>query len=166
MNILFHLAAGFGIVIVVCDSKAPSSNVNTWYTAAIGMVIAFVSHGLLDYAPHCYPINSKVDFVIGGILLLLLSSLAKGKYKLILFSTLIGSVLPDIIDLFPSILNKQLNFSFPTYNKIFPWHWKKYSGSIYNDDCNTSNVNISLLFVSVLGIIVLKWKNLKWMYFK
>ncbi len=188
MNVLFHLATGFGIALAVCpdnvelrepqppnylQSKGSSEGTlhsnrktNSRITAIAGTFIAFVAHGLLDYAPHCYPINSKADFIIGFLLLISLSFFAKGNYKTIVFCTLLGSVLPDIIDLLPSILNSQLGIKLPVYEKLFPWHWKRYSGSIYNGDCSTSNINIALIVLSVLLIVVSKFELVKRMYFR
>lgn len=153
MNVLFHLAAGFGIALAVCPEAAQPK---VWSTAATGAFIAFASHALLDYTPHCYPINSKIDFIGGFILLLALTFFARKEYRLIIFATLSGAVLPDIIDLLPAILNKQFNLELPIYTKVFPWHWKNYSGSIYTNECHVSNINIGLLLFSVLLVVLLK----------
>lgn len=161
MNVLFHLAAGFGIALAVC-SEAVKPKI--WPTATTGALIAFVSHALLDYTPHCYPINSKIDFIAGFILLLALSLFARKGYRLIIFATLSGAVLPDIIDLLPAILNKQLHLELPVYNKVFPWHWKIYSGSIYNGSCNASHINIAMICISVGALMILKYKTVKWIY--
>lgn len=161
MNVLFHLTAGFGIALALCN-VVPKPKV--WPTAATGAFIAFISHALLDYTPHCYPINSKIDVIAGFILLLTLSFFARKKYRLIMFATLSGSILPDVIDLLPAILNKQLHLQLPVYNKFFPWHWKIYSGSIYNGSCGTSHINIAMVGMAAGIIIILKYKTVKWVY--
>lgn len=161
MNVLFHLTAGFGIALALCN-VAPKPKI--WPTAATGAFIAFVSHALLDYTPHCYPINSKIDVTAGIISLLALTFFARKEYRLIIFATLSGSILPDLIDLLPAILNKQFNLNLPGYPKIFPWHWKIYSGSIYNGHCSTSHINIAMICIAVFALIMLKHKTVKWIY--
>ena len=161
MNVLFHLAAGFGIAVALCNQELKPKKIPT---ATAGAFIAFVSHALLDYTPHCYPINSKVDFIAGFILLLVLSFFARKEYRWIMLATLCGSVLPDIIDLLPAILNKQFHLNLPVYAKIFPWHWKIYSGSIYINECQVSNINIGLLLFSVLLVVLLKKSTVRRMY--
>lgn len=161
MNVLFHLAAGFGIALAICNEAVKPK---IWGAAATGAFIAFVSHALLDYTPHCYPINSKIDVIGGFILLLALVLFARKEYRLIMFATLSGAILPDLIDLLPAILNQQFNLGLPVYTKIFPWHWKTYSGSIYNGSCNASHINIAMICISVGALIILKYKRVKWIY--
>lgn len=131
MNALIHIATGFGISLIVAETNTDKLKIREKLgTSFLGLTLSFVSHALLDYTPHCYPINSKIDFIAAALLLLSLTLLAAKNYRLVVVSCLVGSVLPDIIDLLPKILNKQLGFNFPEYNNLFPWHWKSYSGSI------------------------------------
>ncbi|MFB8787050.1 hypothetical protein, partial [Pasteurella multocida] len=58
----------------------------------------------------------------------------------------------DLIDLSPAIINKQLGWNLPIFDKLFPWHFKKYSGSIYTDDCIISTIN-HIAFVIVVSVI-------------
>jgi hypothetical protein len=67
--------------------------------------------------------------------------LTNKRYRLITGLSFVGSLFPDLVDLSPGILNKQLGQSFPIINKIFPWHWHEYSGSIYGGDCGVSTAN-------------------------
>ncbi len=161
MNVLFHLTTGFGIALAICNEAVKPK---IWATAATGAFIAFVSHALLDYTPHCYPINSKIDVIAGFISLLALIFFARKECRLIIFATLSGAILPDLIDLLPAILNQQFNLGLPIYNKIFPWHWKIYSGSIYNDSCSASHINIAMICTSVGALMILKYKTVKWIY--
>lgn len=163
MNVLFHLAAGLGIALAVC-SDVPEPK--TMIRASAGAFIAFVSHALLDYTPHCYPIHSKLDFIAGFILLVTLSIFARKGYKRIIFATLCGAILPDIIDLLPSIVSKQSGINLPAYPKIFPWHWKIYSGSIYDGSCSTSHINIAMICFSLCALIIAKHKTVKSIYFE
>lgn len=164
MNVLFHLVAGFGITLALIDSEKTMDTANVVKTTLAVSFLAFVSHALLDYTPHCYPINSKVDFIGGGLLLLVLSFFARKPYRPIIFFGLLASVLPDLIDLLPAIFNKYIGWRLPIYAKIFPWHWKVYSGSIYSGNCDVSNINIGMILMSVLLIILLKRKLFKDLY--
>jgi len=161
MNVLFHLAAGFGIALTICNEAVKPK---IWGAAATGAFIAFVSHALLDYTPHCYPINSKIDVIAGFILLLILIFFVRKEYRLIMFATLSGAILPDLIDLLPAILNQQFNLGLPVYTKIFPWHWSIYSGSIYNGDCSVSTINIVLVLIAVLFISIVKRQTIRKIY--
>ena len=166
MNVLIHIATGFGIAVAVTNTGKIKSKKEIIITSALGLFVATVSHGLLDYTPHCYPINSKVDFIGGLLLLILLTFFCVKRFRLIMFCCLIGSVLPDIIDLLPSILNGQLGFELPVYDKIFPWHQREFSGSMYTSDCFVSNVNIGLILLSVIGILILRKIDLMGFYNK
>lgn len=164
MNVLIHLATGFATAFAITETKKLRTKKQIITTSIIGLLISVMSHGLLDYSPHCYPINSRLDFILSLISLTGLIYFAIKKMRIIIFSCLIGSVLPDIIDLLPSILNKQFGFNLPTHKNIFPWHWKEFSGSIYSQDCFVSNINIGLITFSVIGILYLKRSNLKTTY--
>lgn len=161
MNVLFHLAAGFGIAVAVSTEVAKPK---IPLTATTGAFIAFVSHALLDYTPHCYPINSKIDVIAGIISLLVLTFFARKGYRLIMLATLFGSVLPDVVDLLPAILNKQLHLELPVYNKVFPWHWKNYSGSIYYGNCSTSHLNTAMICFATGIIMLVRWNTIKTIY--
>ena len=58
------------------------------------------------------------------------------------------------MDLLPAILNKYVGLHLPIIDKIFPWHWHDYSGSIYTQNCGVSTFNHILV---VLTIAVICW---------
>jgi hypothetical protein len=126
---------------------------STILIGALAFTVALISHGVLDYIPHCYPVNSKLDAIIGLTMILTTTWLTNKKYRLIMGLSFLGSVLPDLIDLLPRILNKQFKLNIPVADKIFPWHLSQYSGSIYNGDCSISILNHILLFVTI-GIVI------------
>jgi hypothetical protein len=99
--------------------------------ALIGFVAGIVEHGVMDYVPHSYPIPSRIDVVIGIILFMVLIAHTKAQFRVLVTACFIGSVLPDLVDLGPPILNHHLRWALPTV-KIFPWHWPQYSGSLYH----------------------------------
>ena len=159
MNILFHTATAVGIIAVLADSREEvASKTNEYSKAAVAFVIGVISHGALDYIPHCYPINSRVDVIAGAIIMTMLTFLSKPNYRWMVGLAFIGCIFPDLIDLSPEILNKFFGLSIPVYENIFPWHWEKYSGSIFIDDCMVSNFN-HLLVVIVVVLICLNRKD-------
>lgn len=63
-----------------------------------------------------------------------------------------GSVFPDLIDLSPQILNKQLGVSLPEFETFFPWHKHEYSGSIY-DEKHSRSIIYQIIVVLVVVVI-------------
>ncbi|MGB1040218.1 MAG: hypothetical protein ACPGVD_05050 [Flavobacteriales bacterium] len=163
MNVLFHTTAAIGVIAIAVK---PNDKVNSLFSnnsfrqGIITFVLGLISHGVLDFAPHCYPINSKADAVISLIIMLLLCVLVKRRYTFAVGMAFLGSVFPDLIDLAPSILNSYLGTSIPEFSKLFPWHWHEYSGSIYSNQCGLSAINHTILIAAVTLIVWVKRKNL------
>ena len=163
MNVLFHTTAAIGIAASIIDTrKAGADSVrNRTIRGSLAFLLGIMAHGALDYIPHCYPINSKVDVII-GLLIILASTLLAGKsYKLIVAMALTGSIFPDIIDLSPAIANKYMGLNLPVYKNFFPWHWKEYSGSIYNANCSVSAINHFMVLISTAIVCWVKRKDLQ-----
>jgi hypothetical protein len=158
MNVIFHTTTAFGVSVLLTDTKAMATATNKKVIEAgvFGFLLGLLSHGTLDYIPHCYPINSKLDAIAGLTMIIALVWLTKKRYRLITGLSFVGSLFPDLVDLSPGILNKQLGLSLPIINKIFPWHWHEYSGSIYGGDCGVSTANH--LFV-ILTVIIICWSR-------
>ena len=156
MNVIFHTTTAISVAVLLTDTKrieqTMTSKIIVW-TSVLVFTVGLISHGALDYIPHCYPINSKLDAIVGLIMILTTTWLTNNKYRLIMGLSFLGSIFPDLIDLSPSIINKQLGLSLPTIDKVFPWHLHDYSGSIYNDNCNNSTLNHILLFLTICIIL-------------
>lgn len=164
MNVLFHIVTGVGVALSVTNTtllERSKKKTEKWLVGAAGFSLSFMAHAVLDYMPHCYPLNTKFDFLFGAFLLIFLVCLANKKYRLIVGLSLLGSIAPDLIDLLPSILNSQLGMNLPIYDKIFPWHWKEYSGSMYGSNCGASNLNIAFVLFSVLAILWVRRDSFK-----
>ncbi len=164
MNVLFHTTTAIGVAVLLTDTKKieQSKTIKEVCITSITVFIASVfSHGILDYMPHCYPINSKIDAILSLFLILVLTFWSNKKYRMIVGLSFFGSVFPDLIDLSPSIINKLLRVNLPIIDKVFPWHWHQYSGSIYNGECVVSMLNHSLLIMSVFIICWCRWHNFK-----
>jgi len=147
MNVLFHTTTALGIAVLFTNTKNTKQSIRT---SVIVFIIGILSHGILDFIPHCYPIPSKLDVSLGLLMIIIITWLSNKKYRILILSSFIGCITPDLIDLSPAIINKQLGWNLPIFDKIFPWHFKEYSGSIYTSDCTVSNMN-HIILVIVLG---------------
>ena len=162
MNVLFHIATGLTTAVLLTDAKQIKED--TAYKkilpiALSGFVMGIISHGALDYIPHCYPIPSKLDIFLGSLSILVVVLKSKGRYKWIFLASLIGCIFPDLVDLLPAMLNKAFQIGLPEYEKFFPWHWKQYSRSIYSGVCEVSFINHSLVLVTVAIILGARRKD-------
>jgi hypothetical protein len=157
MNIIFHTTSAIGIAVLL--RGIPKTGIAAKSVIAFG--IGVIIHGILDYVPHCYPINSKLDVACGLAMILMLIGLTKKPYRLITGMSCFGCVFPDLVDLAPSILNKQLGLHLPIFEKIFPWHTPQYSGSIYSGYCTISMFNHVVLILLIVGICWFKQTSLK-----
>ena len=160
MNVIFHTTAAIGVAVLLTKTDKIEHSKNTqkqvFQTSVFTFIVAVLSHGLLDYIPHCYPINSKIDAFLGLIIIFATIFLTNRRYRLIVALSFLGSIFPDLVDLLPTILNKQFGLNLPEMGKIFPWHWRSFSGSIYVKDCQISTLN-HVLVLSIIGIVC--WLN-------
>ncbi|MCB0840606.1 MAG: hypothetical protein KDE26_09975 [Bacteroidetes bacterium] len=157
MNVLFHIAAGTAIIANSSKEETLSSKDQLTKTFT-GFTLGVISHGILDYSPHCYPVNSKVDVIVSLIIIIALILLSQKVWKFIVGGTLFGCIFPDLVDLSPGMINSLFGMHLPTFPPVFPWHFPEYSGSIYSGDCDVSFVN-HLLTLFVCGGMV--WLNRK-----
>lgn len=156
MNVIFHTTVAIAIVVTLTDTTKVKSTTSLKMKLLMCLsvfMIGLISHGILDYIPHCYPLPSKMDVVLSITLMMISFILTNGDYKFILVSAFIGCIFPDIIDLSPSILNKYLGTHFQLLEKVFPWHWKEYSGSIYGQKPGVSWLNHAIVIICVLAVV-------------
>lgn len=162
MNVLFHTAISIGISAAITNPKTIEEGNN--FTKVKFIIILFCigifSHGLLDIIPHCYPINSKIDFLISSFLICAIINLTNKRYKILIAFSFIGSLFPDIVDLAVPILNKYANLNLLVHENYFPWHWKIYSGSIYISDCTNSTIYQAILVIGVALICYFNRSNI------
>lgn len=163
MNVIFHLATAFSIAVIYTDKVQQKRNHKSQvFTYLSALTLSLLSHGVLDMTPHCYPINPKLDVVISTLVILAGLWFIRPTYKLLFCSCFFFSILSDIIDLSPQIANSHLGFHLPIYPHIFPWHWKIFSGSIYNKSCLYSNIFHILLICLLVLIFYKKRRNLQY----
>lgn len=164
MNVVFHTTTAIGITVLLSDTSriGYSPTVRKILPTSFAVfTIGIISHGVLDFIPHCYPINSKLDAILGLIMIVSTIWLTNIHYRLVIAMAFLGCIFPDIVDLGPKILNKFLNLGLTLPDNFFPWHWHKYSGSIYTDDCNVSTANHIALVLSIIIVLLTKQADLK-----
>lgn len=169
MNVIFHTTAAIGLTAILTDTSRLGDRptfAETLPTALSVFVLGIISHGALDYIPHCYPINSKVDVIAGLAMILSITWLTNRHFRSIMGLAFLGAILPDIVDLGPKLLNKYLNLGLTIPDNIFPWHWHIYSGSIYNGTCSVSTLNHLLLILTVGVIVWTRRSDLRCMFKK
>ncbi len=158
MNVLFHTITGSTLATVISSKKYPKHfKVKILF---LGFLLGILSHGILDFIPHQYPISSKIDVFASVVFIASVLLSTKTPNRLIFAFCFLGTIFPDLIDLGPQIVNKLIGINLPTF-KIFPWHRPQYSGSIF-DGSHALLSNIIHLIVILLNLIVLlyfKHKN-------
>ncbi len=169
MNVIFHTTTAIGVAILLTDTKRIEKSIGSKevvLTSVLAFTVGIFSHGVLDYIPHCYPINSKADVLAGLMMILVTTWLARKKYRFIIGFSFLGSILPDLIDLLPNIVNKQFGFELAKNDKIFPWHMHDYSGSIYAGSCDVSTLNHLLLLLTICMVFWSRRTDFKTMFSK
>ncbi len=131
MNVTFHVLGSIATASVL--SLKPADKIFNFQKLTIGFITGVLLHGVLDYLPHSYPFNSRFDIIFALILFIISSFVTQKQNRLLVLVCFAGAVFPDVIDLGGEIVNKHLGIPVLhlSYN-IFPWHWKEYSGSVYD----------------------------------
>ena len=153
MNVFFHVTTAIGIVAVVSDTLRMDNSKATIVPSVCAFVLGIIIHGVIDYMPHTYPFPAKVDVIFSLTIILLVLLQARRRYRLIVAMSFLGCVFPDLVDLLPALISKITGLNIPLYDKIFPFHQKDNSGSIFVGTSVVSDVNhISVLLVTILVI--------------
>ena len=163
MNVTFHTLASLATASVLSLNTSQSLfSVTALKRYSVGFILGVLIHGILDFLPHNYPLPSKIDLIFAIILFISAIFLSQKQNRVLIFVCFAGAIFPDIVDLAPGILNKHLWIPVPQLSfKIFPWHWKEYSGSIYDRSRNfESFVYHSLVFLIISLLIFLYRKKL------
>lgn len=152
MNIFFHVVTAVGVTAALTDANRIESGKDSLKIGLLSMFCSCIIHGIIDYVPHTYPFSPKLDVAISLIVIIILIWRVNRKYRIILSLAIFGSILPDLIDLLPSILEKYIGLSLPVYNKVFPWHWAEYSGSIFGKSDVVSDIN-HILVLTIICVV-------------
>lgn len=166
MNIFFHVATVVGVTATLTDTNRIGSGKDSFKTGLLSMFCSCIVHGILDYLPHTYPLSPKLDIAISLIIIFILVWKANKQYRIIVSLAILGSILPDLIDLLPSILEKYIGLSLPVYDKVFPWHRTEYSGSIFGKSDVVSDINHILVLIIICIVCWCRRTDLKQIFYK
>lgn len=134
MNVTFHTLSAIATAAVLSAKETDGATAGAYPRAsllAVGFGTSLLLHGLLDYLPHTYPIPSALDVLLSLGLFLGAIAFAKSQHRVLVSACFLGSLFPDLVDLGPAIVNRRLRWALPVL-KIFPWHWRQHSGSVYD----------------------------------
>jgi hypothetical protein len=160
MNVIFHTLASVATAAVLSTQlKKKPINSTTGLTILVsGFTVGVLLHGLLDWTPHQYPLPSILDVVVSLSLFSIVFVLAQKEARWLLLACFLGAIFPDLVDLGPAILNKQMQLNLPT-GKIFPWHWKQYSGSIYDGSHRWLSILNHLVVTGMSGYLIVRFRR-------
>ena len=160
MNVVFHTLASVATAAVLSAQlkERPILSTTGLTVLAIGFTAGILVHGVLDWAPHQYPVPSVLDVVVSLIAFSVVFVLAHKQARWILFGCFLGAIFPDLVDLGPAILNRQMQLHLPTV-KAFPSHWKEYSGSIYDGSQRWLSLANHLVVAGISGWLVLRYRQ-------
>lgn len=155
VNVTFHTLTALATAAVLsseCALLSPGAHYSL-RTPAIGFGVGVMVHGVLDCVPHSYPIRSDVDVVVSLALFACAMICAKKQNLTLLAACFLGAIVPDVLDLAPAIVNHHLGWSLPVV-KLFPWHWRRYSGSIYDGSRAVESLSLHLVVVALSAIFL------------
>lgn len=164
MNVTFHTLTSLAVAAALSTRQTkPVAKELFGFSdvplLSIGFAAGVMIHGLLDYVPHTYPIKSSIDVILSLGIFFVTMIFVQKRYRILAAVCFLGAIFPDLVDLGPAILNKQLAWHLPVV-KIFPWHWPQYSGSIYDGSRRLSSLTGHILAtVASLSQLCLYRKN-------
>src|SRR5947209_5220669 len=165
MNVVFDALAALAGAAALSSRKQFAGSTGLFVATdvpflAAGLGLGVLSHGCLDVAPHAYPINSVVDVLLGALIFVSALFFVRRRSLLLLAACSLGSIFPDLFDLGPAIMNRRLGWSLPVM-KFLPWHWRQYSGSVYDGSrAVQSFISHLIVFAVSLGILCAFRKSL------
>jgi hypothetical protein len=160
MNVVFHTLASVATAAVLSAQlkEKPIGSTTGLTILAIGFTTGILVHGLLDWAPHQYPVPSVLDVAVSLISFSIIFVLAHEQARWILFGCFLGAIFPDLVDLGPAILNRQMQLHLPTV-KAFPWHWKEFSGSIYDGSRRWLSLSNHVVVTGISAFLILRYRQ-------
>ncbi len=156
MNVTFHTIASIATTSALSyksDKTGNPSATTAIIKCAAGFVIGILIHGILYFLPHEYSLRPAFDVLLALLLIALTFAFTQKQNKLLLVACFVGGIFPDLVDLGPAILKKYFGFPLLLSSKIFPWHWKEFSGSLYDESRKMESTlfhAILLLFSNLL----------------
>ncbi|OHD54813.1 MAG: hypothetical protein A2Y33_02260 [Spirochaetes bacterium GWF1_51_8] len=160
MNAVFHVSLGLASSLLFAGGIRRADDKNGLFEKqdtgilTAGFSANILLHGLLDVAPHTYPIVSVYDLMIASFLIFAAVFFTRMSFKGIVFVCALGAVFPDLVDLGPALLNQFTGTSLPEF-KFFPWHWASFQ-KYKSFDPGWSLVCHTALFMVIAGVMLLR----------
>ena len=160
MNVIFHTIASVATAAVLSSrlEEKPIASGSGLAILAVGSGAGILLHGVLDLLPHQYPLPSALDVIASLALFLLTFVLARKNARWILSVCFLGAIFPDLVDLGPAIVNQRMHAHWPVV-KIFPWHWKEYSGSIYDRSRAALSIFNQVAVTAISGWLICRFRR-------
>lgn len=161
MNVIFHTLASVATAAVLSarlEEREPVHSTKGLTILVSGFTVGILLHGLLDSIPHQYPLPSLLDVVVSLALFFIVFVLSRKEARWILSACFLGAIFPDLVDLGPAIVNQKMQWHLPTV-KIFPWHWKEYSGSIFDGSRRWLSVLNHLVVAGTSAFLILRFRK-------
>jgi hypothetical protein len=169
VNVVFHILGALGTASVLAQTTKTASafpkSIFDLAAPVAGFAIGIAAHGLMDAAPHGYPLRAGADVLLALLMMAAAFGLADPRRWVLLAACCAGALFPDLVDLGPAILNKHFGLSLPVV-KIFPWHWPEHSGSIYDGSRAVASAVCHLIAlvlgggaIALFGRRVLRWSS-------
>jgi hypothetical protein len=134
VNAFFHTLTGIGIGHAVSSKVAQGTPLKKGCAGVAAFGLAILSHGILDGLKHLYPFRPETDLFFSLLLMGAWCLRLEKPYRWLFALTIFGSLLPDLLDHGPDLLNVYLGWHLPTHAKWFPWHQPGDSGSLYHGE--------------------------------
>jgi hypothetical protein len=154
MNVTFHVLTAMAASAALSPSQAAAGAGR----AVAGLAAGIALHGVLDLVPHSYPIRSGADAALGAFLIAAAVAAARPGVRLLVAACCLGAILPDVLDLAPGILHRHLGLSLPEPH-LFPWHWRRYSGSVYDGSRGTATLAAHLTVFTVVALLAPRYAD-------
>lgn len=158
MNVTFHALGSFATAAVL--SLKPNEKIWNLPKFAVGFFAGILVHSILDFLPHQYPLRSTLDVIFALGLLAATFFLAHKQNRLLILACFGGAIFPDVVDLGAGIANRNLGIPIPQLSfKVFPWHWKEFSGSIYDGSRSVESNIYHILALLTCSVLIFAYRK-------
>jgi hypothetical protein len=165
LNVAFHALTGLAIgqaAASPAEQRGPDAKPRPLEYAG-ALILGVMAHGVIDGLPHEYPFRAVGDTLATAALVLPWLRFIQPRFRALLIVTLIGTVLPDVIDHVPRDLNKHLGLHLPELTKLFPWHHRGGSGSLSGDaipfDARVASLANHVIVVTFCAVTIFRTRR-------
>lgn len=128
MNVTFHaLAAVATGTALAARLPAPARlfDLRDLPWLAAGLAGNVLLHAAMDLSPHTYPVPWRLDILASVATTVLALALVRPRYTVLFAASLLGGLLPDLVDQGPGLLNRLLGLALPT-RELLGFHSARY----------------------------------------